>query len=113
MRLHGGAWHGRAAWPAGKTKSCRQACCRCRCTAIPQPLYCLHPPGGNMMKFRCPLRSSWICSSLGSNAKQRSVKASGKALQGSRGGEGHRVGGTDDVCRMGRHAPVEMLALGK
>lgn len=34
-----------------------------------------------MMKLRCPLRSSAVCSSLGSNAKQRTVKASGKALR--------------------------------
>lgn len=33
------------------------------------------------MKLRCPLRSSWVCSSLGSKAKQRTVKASGKALR--------------------------------
>ena len=47
-----------------------------------------HPsaPGGNMMKLPWPLRSSWICSSLGSKAKQRSVKASGKALQVAGGG---------------------------
>ena len=33
------------------------------------------------MKLRCPLRSSWVCLSLGSKAKQRTVKASGKALR--------------------------------
>lgn len=47
----------------------------------PAPTCGWHPPGGNMMKLRCPLRSSWICSSLGSKAKQRTVKASGKALR--------------------------------
>lgn len=46
------------------------------------------------MKLGCFLRSSAICSSLGANAKQRSVKASGKALQrhaeqGGAGRPGH------------------------
>ena len=36
-----------------------------------------------MMKLPARLRSSAICSSLGSNAKQRTVKASGNALQGT------------------------------
>ena len=45
-----------------------------------------------MMKLGCFLRSSAICSSLGAKAKQRSVKASGKALRGhGRGGAGRGV----------------------